>query len=749
MGILATKRLEKSDLTLQILHLIIVLILLQACSDIYSPESIELANGPVGDIDQYRLLEDKNPGDWLTLGRDYQQSYFSPLKLINRSTVPELGFAWQYELKNISGLQATPIVIDGIMFTSGPWGAAYALDAKTGKELWRFNPKIDVSQLGKACCGQVNRGVAVWHSMVYVASIDGYLYSLDAATGKQVWSVNTITERQRGYTITGAPYIAGDAVVIGNSGADLDARGYITAYELESGKMRWRFFTVPGDPANPVEHPELAMALKTWDPNSLWEVGLGGTAWDGMAYDPELNLLYVGTGNATPYPRKLRSPAGGDNLFLSSILAINPENGRLVWHYQTTPADNWDYTAAQKMVLAELEIDGDLRKVIMQAPKNGFYYVLDRETGALLSAEPFVPLNWAEKIDVTTGKPIETGQGEYFYEPKMIFPSPLGGHNWHPMAFNPQTGLVYIPAAEVAAIYMMPGTEFVYQPGARNRTTTVVMTVPGMTGFDGPLAEGLPPVEKLAAGQPNYSARGVLRAWDPKKQTAAWEVDTSGEWSGKLFAIGNGGGVMTTAGGLVFQGRGSGELFAYDAANGELLHKLETGTSIHAAPISYSIDGEQYIAVMAATGNYHPPEIGADLDNSIGRILSFKLGGGPVPKPVEKSIKEKKQAMRLMKLPMPPLPPNGSSEQYKIGSAIYIRNCSGCHNNSAPDLRRMNAETHKDFFKIVLEGSRAEKGMASFSHVLKYEEARALQSFLIDMAWQGYNKEQSEDKKIH
>ncbi len=731
---------------LKIFYLAVVLMLIQACSEVLPPAATE---GPIGDIDQQRLLEDKNPGDWLTLGRDYQQSYFSPLKSINRDTVSELGFAWQYELENISGLQATPIVVDGLMFTSGPWGAAYALDAKTGKELWRFKPPIDVTQLGKVCCGQVNRGVAVWQSRVYVASIDGYLYALDAATGKQLWKVDTITERQRGYTITGAPYIAGNVVIIGNSGADLDARGYVTAYELASGEQRWRFFTVPGDPANPVEHPELELALKTWDPNSLWEVGLGGTAWDGMAYDPELNLLYIGTGNATPYPRKLRSPAGGDNLFLSSILAINPDTGRLVWYYQTTPADNWDYTAAQKLVLAELEFDGSPRKVIMQAPKNGFYYVLDRETGELLSAEPFIPINWAEKVDITTGKPVETGQGEYFYEPKMIFPSPLGGHNWHPMAFNPETGLVYIPATEVAAVYVMPEAEFVYQPGGRNRTTTVVMTVPGMTGFGGPLAEGLPPVEQLAAGQPDYTARGVLRAWNPKTQTMAWEVEASGEWHGKLFAIGNGGGAMTTAGGLVFQGRGSGQLFAYDANNGELLHQIETGTSIHAAPISYAIDGEQYIAVMAALGNYHPPEVGAGLNNSVGRILTFKLGGGPVPKPLEKSAEEKQRELTLTELPKPPLPREGSIEQYKTGSAIYVRTCSACHNNSAPDLRRMSAKTYSEFFEIVLQGSRAGRGMASFSHLLNREEAEALQSFLIDLAWQGYEKQQSKKQATH
>lgn len=718
------------------------LAVLQSCSEA-PPLTDSAKDRPdiIGDINQRRLSEDRNPGDWLTLGRDYQQSYFSPLSSINSDTVSDLGFAWQYELENISGLEATPIVVDGVMFTSGPWGAAYAVDAKTGEGLWSFKPEIDVTQLGKVCCGQVNRGVAVWQSHVYVASIDGYLYALDAGSGNELWKVDTITERERGYTITGAPYIANNVVVIGNSGADLDARGYVTAYALDTGELRWRFFTVPSDPKNPVEHPELEIALKTWDANSLWRVGLGGTAWDGMAYDPELNLLYVGVGNATPYPRKLRSPAGGDNLFLSSILAINPNTGRMVWYYQTTPAENWDYTAAQKMVLADIEIAGIQHKVIMQAPKNGFFYVLDRETGALLSAEPYIPINWATKVDMDTGRPIETGQGEYFDEPKMIFPSPLGGHNWQPMAFNPDTGLMYIPTNQVGAIYAMPDEEFVYRPGSRNRTSTVVMTVPGMTGFGGPLMEGMPLLADLAEGQPDYTAQGFLRAWDPVKQETVWQVETSGDWKGRLFAIGNGGGVMSSGGDLVFQGRASGELFVYNARTGKQLHRIDTGTSIQAAPITYSIDGEQYVAVMVGLGNYHAPEIGVGLDGSIGRIIAFKLGGGVVPKPAKKSQEEQAHEKASKLVTEPPLPRQGTRSQYEQGRLIYVRSCSACHNNSAPDLRSMTVKTHSEFFEIVMEGKRAEKGMANFSHMLTPEDAESLHGYLIDIAWQGFEKQ--------
>jgi len=703
----------------------------------------------IGGVDRERLLEDRNPGDWLTLGRDFRQSYYSPLDLIDRENVSELGFAWQVEIENISGLQATPIVVDGMMFTSGPHGAAYAVDARTGRLVWSFKPEIDVSQLGKVCCGQVNRGVAVWESRVFVASIDGHLYALDAATGEELWRVDTITERSRGYTITGAPYIAGDGVVIGNSGADFDARGYFTAYDTETGRQRWRFFTVPGDPANGVEHPELATALETWDPDSLWEVGLGGTVWDGMAYDPELDLLYVGTGNSTPYPRKLRSPSGGDNLFLSCILAIDPKDGRLVWHYQTTPRENWDYTAAQKLVLADIDIRGRHRKVIMQAPKNGFFYVLDRESGELISAEPIATINWASRVDSTTGRPVETGQGEYFEEPKLIFPSPLGAHNWQPMAFNPDTGLVYLPTTEAAAIYALPEEEFVYQRGARNGGVVLVMAVNGPTGFDGPLMEGMPPIERLAEGQPDYTSRGFLRAWNPATHELAWEVETSGDWAGELYAANNGGGAMTSAGDLVFQGRMTGELVAYDAKTGRELHRVATGTSIQAAPIAYSIDGVQYVAVMAGMGNYFAPELAMRVDGSAGRIISFKLGGGSVPRPKELSAEEQRRLAERRIQTEPALPRRGTKTQYKKGAALYRRLCGSCHNNNAPDLRRMTGETHAEFRDIVLEGVRAEKGMGRFDHVLSGDDAEALQVYVIDLAWQAFEKQSDAARAPH
>ncbi|MEE8477171.1 MAG: PQQ-dependent dehydrogenase, methanol/ethanol family [Gemmatimonadales bacterium] len=687
-----------------------------------------------GQIDAARLARaDDEPGQWFTGGRDFVQTYHSPLTDINDRNVTDLGFAWQYELPTTRGLEATPVVVDGVMYTSGPWGTVFALDAATGEELWTFDPEVDPQTARFACCDIVNRGVAVWEGTVFVAALDGRLIALDARTGETLWEVDTIVDHGRAYTVTGAPYIAKDVVVIGNSGGEYDARGYVSAYETGDGALRWRFFIVPGDPSLPFEHPELEWAAETWDPNSLWEVGLGGTAWDGMAYDPQLNLLYVGTGNSTPYARKLRSPSGGDNLFLASILAINPDDGRLVWHYQTTPAENWDFTAVQKMILADLEIDGRTRRVLMQAPKNGFFYVLDRESGELLSAEPYVPVNWATHVDRETGRPVETGQGEYFYEPKLVFPSAAGGHNWQPMAFNPNTGLVYIPAIEIGNVFRVPPAPFEYEPRWINQYSEFFMTVPGAWGWDAYRAAGLPPFEGLAEGQPDPTARGILRAWDPVQQKTVWEVDVSGQWTGELHATWNGGGVTTTSGNLVFQGQSTGELYVYSADTGEQLHVIDVGASIMAAPTTYVVNGEQYVAVMAglggAVGQTPPPGTAAAKYGNEGQIIALKLGGGEVPKrPVLPPIGP---------MPRPPVARQGTPGQIEEGAAVFGRYCVVCHT----DLSRLSAETHATFSEIVLGGIRADLGMASFEDVLTAAQVEAIRVYLIDVAWQAFESE--------
>lgn len=700
---------------------------------------------PAGSIDTARLLNAASePGMWLTGGRDYQQSYFSPLTDINKENVTELGYAWHYETDTTSGLEATPIVVDGRMYTSGPRGAVYALDAATGQELWRFEPEIDDNFFRKVCCGIVNRGVAVWRGSVFVGSLDGWLIALDANDGEVTWKVDTLIDRERGYTITGAPYIAAGKVIIGNSGAELDARGYITAYDIATGEQSWRFYTVPGNPALEFEHPELEMAAATWSTDSLWEVGLGGTVWDAMAWDPELDLLYVGTGNATPYARKLRSPDGGDNLFLASILAINPHNGRLVWYYQTTPGENWDFTATQKIILADIDWRGEARKVLMQAPKNGFFYVLDRATGELLSAEPYAAVNWASHIDMQTGRPVETTQAEYFDEPKLIFPSPAGAHNWQPMSWNPLTELVYIPVIETGAIWLMPDAPFVYEKGALNMGSMYLFPVSGEYGLDSPAARALPPLEELSAGQPDTFIHGVLRAWSPQDERVVWEVDTSGPWAGDLMAFWNAGGVMSTASGLVFQGQATGEFLVLDAATGETLHSINAGASIMAAPMTYTIDGEQFVAVMAALGGgggqSHPPESAAYRYGNEGRIVAFRLGGGTVPlrAEIDHSANEMTE---------PAVARRGTPEDIDQGAELFVRHCAQCHASldgagaGIPDLRFMNEQAHREFSNTVLNGRLADKGMGSFAELLSSEEVDNIHIYLIDAAWNNYEEQ--------
>ena len=682
-------------------------------------------------------------GQWLTGGGDESQAYYSPLADINRDNVGQLGYAWHHDLPSERGYEATPLMVDGVLYGSGPTGTAFALDAASGELLWRFEPEIDLGFVRKVCCGVVNRGVAIQGDRLYVASLDGYLYALDLHSGAIRWRADTFVDRERGYTITGAPYLAGNVVVIGNAGAEFDARGYITAYDAVTGEHRWRFFTVPASAPGPHEHPELALAASTWDPNSLWKVGLGGTVWDAMVYDAELGLLYVGTGNAAPYPRKLRSPGGGDNLYLASILAVDPKSGRLVWHYQTTPGDNWDFTATQKMILADLEIEGVRRQVIMQAPKNGFFYVLDRRTGEFISAEPYAAVNWASHIDPGTGRPVETEQAEYFDEPKLIFPGPQGAHNWQPMSYSPDTGLVYIPVKEAGVIWTMPEEPFVYQKGGLNSHSQYVFTTPGEWGLDSPLAKTLPPIEELGAGQPDTTIRGFLRAWDPVTQALAWEQETSGPWAGTMNAFWNGGGVLSTGGGLVFQGRGTGDLVALDASTGEELHRVYVGLSMMAAPMTYVIDGEQYIAILTGTGggngnDYVPGMAAYDYGNA-GRLVTFKLGGGEVP--LRPRIAREEGA-----LPAPVVDRRGSVEEVERGEALYRRNCAKCHSNidgrgsGIPDLRLMSATTHEAFSQIVLKGTLAERGMGSFADLLTEEEVIDLHTYLIEESWRHYER---------
>ncbi|MCB1614453.1 MAG: PQQ-dependent dehydrogenase, methanol/ethanol family, partial [Pseudomonadales bacterium] len=391
--------------------------------------------------------------NWLTHGRSYDESRFSPLKQINDSNVTELGLAWSYEFPDSRGLQSTPIVADGVMYSTGSWSRVYAHNAATGELLWAYDPKVPREYLVRACCGPMNRGVAVWENKVYVGSLDGYLIAVDRESGAEVWRTLTV-DQSKDYTITGAPRVVKGRVLIGNGGAEYGVRGYLSAYDGETGELAWRFYTVPGNPADGFENEALEMAAKTWN-GEWWKQGGGGTVWDSFSYDPQLNLVYIGVGNGSPWNHKIRSPGGGDNLFLSSIVAVNADTGEYVWHYQTTPGESWDFTAAQQIILADIEWNGEARKVLMQAPKNGFFFVIDRVTGEYLSAVPFTKVLWASGYD-ENGRPMEA-EGIRFEKNKMLMmPSAVGGHNWHSMAYSPDTGLVYIPVIKAMMEYQQP-----------------------------------------------------------------------------------------------------------------------------------------------------------------------------------------------------------------------------------------------------------------------------------------------------
>ena len=483
--------------------------------------------------------------DWPTIGLDYAETRFSKLDKINTDNVKQLGLVWSYPLESSRGVEATPVVVDGIMYQTASWSVVHAIDARTGKQLWTYDPKIDREKGYKGCCDVVNRGVALWKGKVYVASYDGRLIALDAATGKVIWEKDTLIDKEHSYTITGAPRVFNGKVVIGNGGAEYGARGYVTAYDAESGNQAWRWFTVPGDPSKPFEDESMAAAAKTWDPSGkYWLNGGGGTAWDTITFDPDLNMVYVGTGNGSPWNRDIRSPSGGDNLYLASLVALNADTGKYIWHYQETPGDHWDYTSTQPMILADITIDGAPRKVILHAPKNGFFFVVDRTNGKFISAKNFVDVNWATGYDAD-GRPIEVkeARGEAAYD---SVPGPFGAHNWHPMSFNPQTGLVYLPAQGVP-LNLTPEKKF-----AQNAAT------PGKFGAAGGWNIGF----VLNGEPPKNPAFGRLLAWDPVKQKEAWRVEHVAPWNG---------GTLTTAGNLVFQGTADGRFVAYNATTGEKL----------------------------------------------------------------------------------------------------------------------------------------------------------------------------------
>ena len=642
---------------------------------------------------------DQDAANWLSYGRTYSEQRFSPLTKITSGNAKQLGLAWYADLDTNRSQEATPLVIDGVMYLSTAWSRVKAYDAGTGKLLWSYDPQVPGEYGVKACCDVVNRGVAAWNGKIYVGTIDGRLVALDARTGKPVWSVVT-GDQSAAFTITQAPRVIKGRVVIGMSGGEFGVRGYISAYDAENGKLAWRFYTVPGDPSKPFENDAMAMAAKTWN-GEWWKLGGGGTVWDAISYDPDTNLVFFGVGNGVEWDQRERSASKGDNLFLSSIVALNADTGAYVWHYQATPGEEWDFDAVQQLILADLTIDGTRRQVLMQANKNGFFYVLDRRTGKLISAKAYVPVNWASGIDTKTGRPVENPGIRYDQTGKSVkmMPGPVGAHSWQPMAYSPKTGLVYIPAQEVGMDFT-PLKDYKPSPIGWNLAVDVV---------------GTPEPKK-----------GYLLAWDPVRQKEVWRANYIGPWNG---------GVLTTAGNLVVQGDAAGGFNVYRADSGEKLWSMSAQTAVMAGPATYEVNGEQYIVVMAGWGGVFSLQAGKAAAQSgnlhnISRVLAFKVGGTATLPPLPPE----------QKLVLNPPPATADAATVTAGGELFGRYCSVCHGENAvgggviPDLRASGYLTNDFFYEIVLNGALKSAGMAPFKEVLDRNDATAIRAYLIQRA---------------
>lgn len=646
---------------------------------------------------------DTEPGQWMSYGRNYDEQRFSPLDQINTENVNELGLAWFADFDTNRGQEATPLIIDGTVYVSTAWSKVYAYDALSGEELWFYDPAVPGEWAVNACCDVVSRGVAAWEGKIYLGALDGRLIALDAQSGEEVWSIQT-TDTDLPYTITGAPRVASGMVLIGQGGAEFGVRGYLSAYDANNGDLLWRFYTVPGNPAEGFENDILALAAETWS-GEWWALGGGGTVWDSIVYDQVLDQIYFGVGNGSPWNAEIRSPGGGDNLFLSSIVAVDADTGEYRWHYQTTPRETWDYTATQPIMIANLPINGQERRVVMQAPKNGFFYMLDAENGDLISAEAFSTVNWASEVSIETGRPIEYPEARYNVtgEGSVVIPGPEGAHSWHPWSYNPDAGLVYIPEIRSSFGYVADNDFSVRSIGSN-------------LGVDVPAGMQLAGQE----GQMEAMNEGRLLAWNPLTQQEVWSVS---------FGTGRGGGTMTTAGNLVFQGNTSDrELAAYHAETGEKLWAMPVQTGVSAGAASYMINDEQYIAIVTGSrpqGGYYAP--------NYSRLLVFKLGG-------EASLP---QVQDFTQRPLDPPQSVASAELIAAGENLFADNCTLCHGENSstlsrgtfPDLTRTPLLYSQEAFDaVVLNGILSDRGMVSFDEDLDPVDTEGIRAYLIEEA---------------
>ncbi|MDE0272600.1 MAG: PQQ-dependent dehydrogenase, methanol/ethanol family [Gammaproteobacteria bacterium] len=705
--------------------LLVPLIFMAGCNPATEPDPNGQQDTHTERFDDARI-QDPQADEWLSYGRDYSEQRFVSSDQINKANIADLGLAYSVDLGTKLGNIATPLVVNGLLIFPTNWNVVYAIDARTGEQRWRFDPQVP-RRYTRVMGAAASRGVAVYGDSVFIATMDGRLIAVDVETGEQRWETNTfdggncnLPDALPACFISGAPRAARGKVFIGFGGADLNARGYVSAYDAETGELAWRFFTVPNDPSKP-EHPEMKLASDTWS-EGWWKRGIGGggTVWDSIVYDQAFDQVIIGTGNAGGvYPRAIRSPGGGDNLFLASIIALDVETGSMNWYYQAIPGEQWDYTAAQPLILADLEFDNEPRKVVMQAPKNGFFYVLDREDGTLLGAEKFAEVTWAESIDEATGRPIETPQSDYSEEPKWIYPATLGAGNWQPPAYNPETNLVYIPSREAGFLFGMskdigPDKPFEVKHG-------MIHSGLELKKFEVLVAE---------AGPPPIAPQGLLKAYDPVAGEVVWRTPMEHIWNG---------GALTTAGDLVFTGDAMGKFRAYDALTGEELWSFDTYTSIASSPISYELDGTQYVALLTGSGmlmnqlGFSGPTAIYRYGNG-GELLVFKLDGKArleQPEIVDRSLPEPPERI-------------GTAADVADGSDLYHTYCFSCHGGAVrssaimPDLRKMTLERHEIFDQIVLEGVLEPLGMARFDDVLTPAQTKQIHAYIIDRAQQDY-----------
>ncbi len=634
--------------------------------------------------------------NWPAPGGAADESGYSRLDRINNGNVARLGLASSLDLPGEVSLEATPLAVDGVLYFTGSYAAVYAVEAVTGRLLWRYDPQVwkhHPEKMGMA----VNRGAAYADGRVFAASIDGRLHALDARTGALLWSAETV-EPGTFNTSTGAPRAFDGKVIIGGGGADFGARGYVTTFDAATGKRLWRFYTAPGSPEENRGDPVMERAAATWS-GEYWKTGTGGTVWNGMTYDPEYDRIYLGTGNGGPYDVTVRSPGGGDNLFLASIVALDADTGEYAWHYQANPREAWDYKCTANMISATLEIDGRPRKVLMQAPTNGFFYVLDRETGRLISAEKIGKVTWAERIDLATGRPVERPGIRYESGQTVIFPSTTGAHNFQAMSYSPRTGLVYIP-------YMQMGTLF--RRGVPG---------PGEFGFGGIVMKNV--LEEADDG------RGRLIAWDPVAQKARWKVPHETLWNG---------GTLATAGNLVFQGTADGYFSAYDARTGAIRWRFDAGLGIISAPSTYLVDGRQYVSVLVGYGGSAAVlsdfmDVGWRYGMQPRRLLTFALDGKATLAPSPPAD------MRVYAIDDPSVKIDG--EDFVPGANLYTMRCSACHGQNlnsaggpAPDLRESRLALYEDsLWTVVHEGTLLARGMPRLAD-LQREQVRQIHAFI-------------------